>query len=186
MNQLTKLIAKEDGYKGKVVSLDQYMQAAQKLKQKLLIEIKTTPNDSNEFLVKFNKKYGHEILKNHYQLQSLDYRVVTKMQQLNPKIETLYIQPYNLIYPQSVADGYSMEYSTLSSDFIWQAHLQNHVVYAWTVNNKSEMKKMMYEHVDGIITDNISMLNTAIKEFQSRQSYANRILNYMMAFPILD
>lgn len=185
-NKLTKLIAKEDGYKGKVVSLDQYMQAAQKLKQKLLIEIKTTPNDSNEFLVKFNKKYGHEILKNHYQLQSLDYRVVTKMQQLNPKIETLYIQPYNLIYPQSVADGYSMEYSTLSSDFIWQAHLQNHVVYAWTVNNKSEMKKMMYEHVDGIITDNISMLNTAIKEFQSRQSYANRILNYMMAFPILD
>lgn len=186
LNKLTKLIAKEDGYKGKVVSLDQYMQAAQKLKQKLLIEIKTTPNDSNEFLVKFNKKYGHEILKNHYQLQSLDYRVVTKMQQLNPKIETLYIQPYNLIYPQSVADGYSMEYSTLSSDFIWQAHLQNHVVYAWTVNNKSEMKKMMYEHVDGIITDNISMLNTAIKEFQSRQSYANRILNYMMAFPILD
>lgn len=186
LNQLTKLIAKEDGYKGKVVSLDQYMQAAQKLKQKLLIEIKTTPNDSNEFLVKFNKKYGHKILKNHYQLQSLDYRVVTKMQQLNPKIETLYIQPYNLIYPQSVADGYSMEYSTLSSDFIWQAHLQNHVVYAWTVNNKSEMKKMMYEHVDGIITDNISMLHTAIKEFQSRQSYANRILNYMMAFPILD
>lgn len=186
LNKLTKLIAKEDGYKGKVVSLDQYMQAAQKLKQKLLIEIKTTPNDSNEFLVKFNKKYGHEILKNHYQLQSLDYRVVTKMQQLNPKIETLYIQPYNLIYPQSVADGYSMEYSTLSSDFIWQAHLQNHVVYAWTVNDKSEMKKMMYEHIDGIITDNISMLNTAIKEFQSRQSYANRILNYMMAFPILD
>lgn len=186
LNKLTKLIAKEDGYKGKVVSLDQYMQAAQKLKQKLLIEIKTTPNDSNEFLIKFNKKYGHEILKNHYQLQSLDYRVVTKMQQLNPKIETLYIQPYNLIYPQSVADGYSMEYSTLSSDFIWQAHLQKHVVYAWTVNNKSEMKKMMYEHVDGIITDNISMLNTAIKEFQSRQSYANRILNYMMAFPILD
>ncbi len=186
LNQLTKLIAKEDGYKGKVVSLSQYMQAAQKLKQKLLIEIKTTPNDSNEFLIKFNKKYGHEILKNHYQLQSLDYRVVTKMQQLNPKIETLYIQPYNLIYPQSVADGYSMEYSTLSSDFIWQAHLQNHVVYAWTVNDKSEMKKMMYEHIDGIITDNISMLNTAIKEFQSRQSYANRILNYMMAFPILD
>ena len=186
LNQLTNLIAKEDGYKGKVVSLSQYMQAAQKLKQKLLIEIKTTPNDSNEFLIKFNKKYGHEILKNHYQLQSLDYRVVTKMQQLNPKIETLYIQPYNLIYPQSVADGYSMEYSTLSSDFIWQAHLQNHVVYAWTVNDKSEMKKMMYEHVDGIITDNISMLNTAIKEFQSRQSYANRILNYMMAFPILD
>lgn len=186
LNKLTKLIAKEDGYKGKVVSLSQYMQAAQKLKQKLLIEIKTTPNDSNEFLIKFNKKYGHEILKNHYQLQTLDYRVVTKMQQLNPKIETLYIQPYNLIYPQSVADGYSMEYSTLSSDFIWQAHLQNHVVYAWTVNDKSEMKKMMYEHIDGIITDNISMLNTAIKEFQSRQSYANRILNYMMAFPILD
>lgn len=186
LSQLTKLVAKEDGHKGKIVSLDQYLKAAQKLKQKLLIEIKTTPKDSNHFLTNFNKKYGQIILKNHYQLQSLDYRVVSKMKQLNPKIKTLYIQPYNLTYPQGAADGYAMEYSTLSSDFIWQAHLQKHIVYAWTVNTDAEMKKMMYEHVDGIITDDITLLKNAIRNFESRSSYANRILNYMSAFPILD
>lgn len=184
--QLTKLTAKEDGYRGKIVSLDQYIKTAEKLKQKLLIEIKTTPHDSKSFIANFNKKYGKVILKNKYQVQSLDYSAIIKMHQVNPKIPVLYIQPYNLTYPRSVADGYSMEYSTLSSDFIWQAHLQNHVVYAWTVNNNAEMKKMMYEHVDGIITDDVAKLNTAVKQFKARESYADRILNYMIAFPVLD
>lgn len=186
LKQLIKLTAKEDGHQGKIVSLDRYIKTAEKLKQKLLIEIKTTPHDSKSFLTNFNKKYSKIILKNKYQVQSLDYSVVSKMHQINPKIEVLYIQPYNLTYPQGAADGYSMEYSTLSSDFIWQAHLQNHVVYAWTVNNDAEMKKMMYEHVDGIITDDVAQLNATIRDFESRKSYANRILNYMAAFPVLD
>lgn len=186
VKQLTQLTAKEDGHRGKVVSLDQYIKAAKKLKQKLLIEIKTTQHDSKNFVANFNKKYGQTILKNKYQVQSLDYTAVKKMHQLNSKIPVLYIQPYNLTYPCSAADGYSMEYSTLSSDFIWQAHLQNHVVYAWTVNNTAEMKKMMYEHVDGFITNDVAKLNTTIEDFEGRKSYAERLLNYMTAFPILD
>lgn len=79
-----------------------------------------------------------------------------------------------------------MEYSTLDSDFIWQAHLQNHVVYAWIVNDEAIMKRMMYEHVDGIITDNVALLNRSIAEFETNKSYANRILNYVIAFPVLD
>lgn len=180
VKQLTKLTAKENGYRAKIASFDQYLKEAEKLHQKILIEIKTTPQDSRRILQNFNKKYGKTILKNGYQVQSLDYRVIEGLHQINPKIDVLYIQPYNFTYPQSVADGYSMEYSTLNSDFIWQAHLQHHPVYAWTINDEKLMKKMMYDQVDGIITDKVGLAKKTIKDFQATSSYANRILNYII------
>lgn len=179
LKQLTKLTAREDGHEGKIASFDQYLAAAQKLHQKLLIEIKTTPKDSKKFLQNFNRQYGRTVLQNGYQVQSLDYRVVEGLHQINPKLSVFYIQPYNFTYPQSAADGYSMEYSTLNTDFIWQAHLQQHPVYAWTVNDKKIIKKMMYEQVDGLITDKVSLAKKAICEFQDESSYASRILNYL-------
>lgn len=112
-------------------------------------------------------------------MQSLDYRVVEGLHQINPKLDVFYIQPYNFTYPRSVADGYSMEYSTLNSDFIWQAHLQHHPGYAWTINDEKLMKKMMYEQVDSLITDRVKLAKKMIKEFQDDSSYANRILNYV-------
>lgn len=179
LKQLTKLTAKDNGHEAKLASFDQYIKEAEKLHQKLLVEIKTTPNDSKEMLERFNEKYGKTVLKNKYQLQSLDYRVIEGLYQINPKLTVFYIQPYNFTYPHSLADGYSMEYSTLNTDFIWQAHLQDHPVYAWTINDEKLMKKMMYDQVDGIITDKVGLAKKTIKEFQRNSSYANRILNYI-------
>ena len=105
------------------------------------------------------------------------------MKKLNPRLAVLYIQPYNFGYPQSVADGYSMEYSTLNQDFITQAHWKHQPVYAWTVNEPGIMKQMIYDRADGIITDNLGELNAAINDFMGKQSYANRILNYIIVVP---
>lgn len=183
LNQLTKIMLHEDGHHAKIASFDQYLKAAAKLKQKLLIEVKTTPNDSPKMLERFNKKYGKLILKRNYQVQSLDYRVIEGLHQINPKLFVLYIQPYNFTYPQSLADGYSMEYSTLNNDFIWQAQLQNKPVYAWTVNESNIMMKMMYENVNGIITDRLVELNNTIKDFEDKRSNANKLLNYILILP---
>lgn len=180
LRQLEKLTAKEDGYHAKLVSFDQYLEEAKRLHQKLLIEIKTTAKDSKKMLQRLNQKYGKTILKNTYQVQSLDYRVVEGLHLINPRLVVFYIQPYNFTYPQSVASGYSMEYSTLNSDFIWQAHLQDRPVYAWTVNDEKLMKKMMYQQVDGLITDRVDLAKKAIKSFQKDASYATRISNYIV------
>lgn len=183
LKELTSLTAREDGHQAKLASFDQYLKAAQKLHQKLLIEIKTTPNDSKKMLQNFNKKYGKMIIKNHYQVQSLDYRVVEGLHEINPKLKVLYIQPYNFTYPQSSADGYTMEYSTLNTDFIWQAHVNKNPVYAWTVNDANLMKKLMFDHADGVITDNLAAVKKAINDFKHNSTYANRILNYILVVP---
>lgn len=184
LKQLTKLTAHENGYHAKVASFDQYLNAAEKLHQKLLVEVKTTPDDSKGMLKRFNRQYGERIIKDHDQVHSLDYRVVTGLKKLNPRLKILYIQPYNFSYPNSVADGYSMEYSTLNFEFIQQAHQQRDVVYSWTVNNSDVMKQMMYDHVNGIITDNLADLNSSINDYMGSKSYANRILNFILVVPV--
>lgn len=183
LRQLTRITLHEDGHQAKIASFDQYLKAAKKLKQKLLIEVKTTPTDSPKMLQNFNKKYGKLIIERKYQVQSLDYRVIEGLHQINPNLFVLYIQPYNFTYPQSVADGYSMEYSTLNNDFIWQAHLQNKPVYAWTVNSPQMMMKMMYDNANGIITDQLAELNEAVKDFEDNRSYANKLLNFILILP---
>ena len=183
LKELTKLTVSENKHSARIVSFDQYLKEAQKLHQKLLIEIKTTPNDSKGMLERFNKKYGKIILKNHDKVQSLDYRVVEELKKINPKLNVMYIQPYNFTYPEGRADGYSMEYSTLNSDFIWQSHIKNHPVYAWTVNDGNLVKKLMFDSVDGVITDNVPEVKEAIRDYQDNSTYANRILNYILVLP---
>ncbi|CCI82037.1 glycerophosphoryl diester phosphodiesterase membrane domain-containing protein [Lactobacillus hominis] len=186
LKQLTQITLHEDNHRAKIASFDQYLAAAKKLKQRLLIEIKTTPRDSKKIINRFNKKYGSLILKRKYQVQSLDYSVIERLHKINPRIFTLYIQPYNFTYPQSVADGYSMEYSTLNNDFIWQAHLKHDLVYAWTVNDDKIMRKMMFEGVDGIITDNLAGLKETIHDFEDDHSYSSRLLNYILVLPQMN
>ena len=76
-----------------------------------------------------------------------------------------------------------MEYSTLNNDFIWQSHLQHKPVYAWTVNTSGAMKQMMFIGVDGIITDNVKLLQQNIKSFKANNSPVNQLLNYIIVLP---
>ena len=95
----------------------------------------------------------------------------------------MYIQPYNFTYPNTAANGYSMEYSTLTYDFITLAHLQGKRVYAWTVNEPAVMMQMMYKNADGIITDNLAELNRQIATYEDQRSYARQLLNYILVVP---
>lgn len=183
LRQLTHLTVRENGYRAKIASFDDYLKAADRLHQKLLVEIKTTPHDSRGMLTQFSNRYAKTLERHGDQVQSLDYRVVTGMRQRAPELSAIYIQPYNFTYPNIAANGYSMEYSTLTDDFISLAHLQHKLVYSWTVNERPVMMQEMYNNVDGIITDNLADLNGAIKAYEQNQSYARRLLNYIMVVP---
>jgi glycerophosphoryl diester phosphodiesterase len=183
LRQLTHLTLHENGYRAKIANFDDYLKAADHLHQKLLVEIKTTPHDSKGMLTRFSNRYAKRLERHDDQVQSLDYRVVTGMKKRAPQLPVIYIQPYNFTYPNIAADGYSMEYSTLTDDFINLAHLQHKLVYSWTVDERPVMMQEMYDNVDGVITNNLQDLNAAIRSYDSHRSYAQRILNYIMVIP---
>lgn len=176
--ELTALTVRENGHEAKIASFNEYLDYANKHDQKLLIEIKTTKADSADLLDRFIKKYEKTILAHQHRIHSLDYNVVTGLKEKAPQLYVSFILPYNFTFPQTDADAYTMEETTLNRSFILQAQGVKKDVYAWTVNDADSMDNMIFLDVDGIITDNLETLKAVIKNFEDDPSYADRLLLY--------
>lgn len=178
LKELKRITVHENGYTAKVASFDDYLLAAEKKHQKLLIEIKTTKFDSKNMTKNFINKYGDRILRDHDRIHSLDYHVIAQFKKQRPQLFASYILPFNLTFPETKANAYTMEETTLSEDFVKKAHQHKQKVYAWTVNDYDDMSRMIFLNVDGIITDNLKELKETLAQNFKNPSYASRFANY--------
>lgn len=176
--QATKLTAKENGHRAPVPSFDDYLATAERIHQKLIVEVKTTANDSPDAVANFVQKYGPRLIKDRFRVHSLDYRVIQTIKVRQPKLYASFILPYALAFPKTKANAYTMEYTTLDADFVDQAKLKQQAVWAWTVDDQDKMEEMMYIGADGIITDDLGELQSTIKQQEDHPSYAARLRIY--------
>lgn len=174
--ELTKMTASENGQSSLVPSFDDYLTVAETIQQKLLVEIKTTQADSPQMMANFLQKYGQRLIAGGHQMQSLDYSVIESIKKFDKRLVSYFILPFNSIYPNTVAEGYTMEYTSLDQAFILKSWLRKKIVYAWTPNDENDMLKVLQLQVDGIITDNLRGLKQTMKEFTDNQSYADLVL----------
>lgn len=181
--QLTALTVHENGHQAKIPSFDEYLSVAKQYEQKLLVEIKTTKRDSKNMLKNFFDTYKTTLKQNNHELQSLDYKVITSAKKYAPTLNAYYILPYNFIFPQTPANGYTMEKTTLNDSFVTQAKLSFKKVYSWTVNSEEDLKKAAFLDVDGIITDNVTEARWVYHNFNANTSYANRLLDAVILLP---
>lgn len=181
--QLTALTVHENGHQAKIPSFDEYLSVAKQYEQKLLVEIKTTKRDSKNMLKNFFDTYKTTLKQNNHELQSLDYKVITSAKKYAPTLNAYYILPYNFIFPQTPANGYTMEKTTLNDSFVTQAKLSFKKVYSWTVNSEEDLKKAAFLDVDGIITDNVTEARWIYHNFNANTSYANRLLDAVILLP---
>lgn len=174
LKQLQKLVADENGHRAHLVSFDQYLEFAPKYRQKLLVEIKTTPADSPRMLQHFNQRYGRRLQQNHAWLHSMDLRAVQELHRLNPKLEVMAIQPYVLGWPSRHV-GWNVEYSMLNPLLIAQLHFNHQPICVWTVDDPDTMRQAALMGVDGIVTDNLKALDIALKDTERHHDYATRL-----------
>ncbi|WP_461216601.1 glycerophosphoryl diester phosphodiesterase membrane domain-containing protein [Lactococcus cremoris] len=174
--ELTNTVVSENGKKALIPSFDDYLSAAEKINQKLLVEIKVSPLDSPKMVENFSKRYGERLLKDKAMIHSLDYNALLIEQKINPKIKVSFILPFNLLFPQTKMSAYTMEATTLTSSFVDKAQAKHQMVFAWTVNDETDMREQMFNGVNGIITDNLDDLKGVISEDDESPSYAQRIL----------
>lgn len=181
LKELEKLKVTENGAKEPVVSFDTYLKRANELNQKLLIEIKNSKNDSKDIVDRFVKKYEENILTHQHILQSLTYQTVSDLKNANPNFYVGYILPFNIVGPPvTPADFLTMEYSTINRNFIDSAHQDGKKVYVWTVNYSDGISRMMFYGVDGIITDQMTILNENIKAMDEEITYSDKLLNFVL------
>ncbi|ALS00466.1 glycerophosphodiester phosphodiesterase [Enterococcus silesiacus] len=179
--ELTKLTAKENGMEAKVCSFDEYLAKAKELKQKLLIEIKTTPQDSPDLVDHFIDKYRSIILSEKHIIQTLTFNTATELKEKEPDFYVGYILPFNIVGPPvSNVDFFTMEYTTLNQNFISAAHNDGKKVYAWTINDEDTMTRMMFYGVDGIVTDELKLLNETIKTDLDELIYSDKLIHFVI------
>lgn len=184
--QLKRLIVHENGHTAHIASFDDYLAAAERDHQKLLVEIKTTSHDSPNMLSLFIKKYQRRLLRDHDHIHSLDYNVISGLKQRAPKLFVSYILPYNFSFPETKANAYTMEETTLNNQFVQQSHDHRQQAYGWTVDDSDDMTRLLFMNVDGIITDDLNELKGVIQTNFNHPSYARRLLIYSDELQIED
>lgn len=183
LKQITALKARENGYAARIPSFSQYLTAAEQAHQRLLVEIKTTSHDSPDMLNLFVKRYAVRLQRDHDEIHSLNYSVVKGLKQQDPKQFVSFILPYNLSFPNTKANAYTMEYTTLTDAFVDDADAHHQKVYAWTVNTNSAMQAALFQGVNGIITDKLSLLKSTVNNNLNHPTYSKRLSDYIIDLP---
>lgn len=179
LSELTKITVKENGKTARIVSFDDYYKTAQSLNQRLLIEIKPTKDDSPEMLDNFIAKYGDAIEKHGDLVQSLSYDLIEQLKTKAPHLVAGYIMPFSVVGPpKGKMDFLTIEYTTLNAKFIKSAHAQGKKVFTWTPNDAKTMSRMMFYGTDGIITDQMELLNDTIYT-NEEMTYSDKLIFFV-------
>jgi len=182
LEELTGLDISENGYRTKISSFDDYLNRANELHQRLLIEIKTSKKDSPQMMERFLEKYGPIIKQYGHQMQSLDYHVIDQILKYDSTIPAYFILPYNSIFPKTKATGYTMEYSTLDEYFVTKLWYTEQKLYVWTVNGSEAFDKAVRLGADGMITDDLEMVQLQVTTAQDDPEYTELLLKKAMEF----
>ena len=182
LEELTGLDISENGYRTKISSFDDYLNRANELHQRLLIEIKTSKKDSPQMMERFLEKYGPIIKQYGHQMQSLDYHVIDQVLKYDSTIPAYFILPYNSIFPKTKATGYTMEYSTLDEYFVTKLWYKEQKLYVWTINSSDALDKSLQLSVDGMITDDMEMLQETLAAAQEDPEYTDLLLKKATEF----
>lgn len=180
--ELTKLTVRENGKSAPLPSFDEYLKEADKLHQKLLIEIKIPLNDDADAVSKnFLQRYKKDIEMKHHQVQSLSFDLARSLKNHDQDTFVSYIMTYNLIgVPKSNVDAFSVEISTLDSEFVEKAHDYGKKVYAWDVNTPTTVQRMRLYDVDGLITDDISVVKKTIENTRKSMTFSQKLRIYLL------
>lgn len=87
-------------------------------------------------------------------IQSLDYKDLEEVRKINKDVE---IGPIIIVCADDLTsldvDFYTIEQTMLSNKFAKSLHEANREVWAWTVNEKEDIKEVLQYNINGIITD---------------------------------
>ncbi|HFI0696109.1 TPA: glycerophosphodiester phosphodiesterase family protein [Streptococcus suis] len=175
------------GHTAKIASFDQILAEASAQNQKLLIDFKTSDQDSPQMVDNFMKKYQQLFEKEGHQLQAGSYDFMKTALSYSPKFETyllMNIPPENEL-PNLT--GYSVPLDQLTDELLNYIRESGKSLYVWTVNTDEGVQQADSIGVDGIITDYPSRTQTILSSLSQASKY-NQLyqeqLQFFRIFPV--
>ena len=102
-------------------------------------------------------------------LSSNKYSILEEIKNVDDKVSTAYIMSlaYGDISKLNKADNFSIEASSINKDLVKKLHNDGKEVFAWTVNARDSINKMLDLNVDNIITDDVDYAKKLLFESKS-------------------
>ena len=107
---------------------------------------------------------------------SQSYATLQAVRACDPEIKTVYVMgvAYGNLLKLDAADAYSVRAVNVTSAMVDRLHNAQKELYAWTVNSRSTVEKMIRLGVDNVITDNVSMAKDCV--------YTNKTTNLIREY----
>lgn len=171
LNEIRKLAISENGFESKIPTFEEYVKQAEKLKIKLLVELKPSGDEPENFAEMFVNKFRKLGVERKFKTMSLDLNLMRKIEKIAPEIETGFVIPLQFgDFDDSKIDFYVIEDFSYRRHLALKAHKKHRKIFVWTLNTRSEISKYLQEPIDGIISDELEMINEIEKEDRSKES----------------
>ena len=132
---------------------------------RLNIELKPTGHETDfeQGVIDIVHEYG---LSDRCVITSQVYSVLERVKACDESIMTVYVTSlaYGSIDRMKYADHFSVHSASVTPRLVSHVHNHGHQIYAWTVNTKAGIDRMIERNVDNIITDNISLARQCVME----------------------
>ncbi len=127
------------------------------------IEVKIEENEREVAALKLISLIEKEGITDRVVVTSFDFKFLKHLKELNSSIKTGIIleddiEDWEKVIEYTGADGMSINYQIISEEIVAEARNNGYFVYVWTVNDKYAVNGIRKMKVDGIISDNISIL----------------------------
>ncbi|MGN0436101.1 MAG: glycerophosphodiester phosphodiesterase family protein [Wujia sp.] len=122
----------------------------------LNIELKTAKTDREDYVEGVLQLIEEYEYADKCVVASSDYKVVSKVKEINSDIKTVYIVMMAIgdIGNFEDADVYSVRSNYIDASMVKSAHRNGKEIYAWTVDDEEQIKRLLLIGVDSIITNN--------------------------------
>lgn len=177
LDELTSMtVSTPDGHSGPIPSLREYVARAAELGQRLLIEIKPSGKETEDYLDSFFAILDEAGVAETSLYHSLSEHVVMGQKAMRPELQVGYILSVNVGgLPATPADFIVIEewsYSPELRDAAWAAGKS---VFVWTVNAEDAMRNYLRAPVDGVISDHPELVVAERESVASDRSLTSKL-----------
>ncbi len=163
-----------------VPTLDEFLDNAKNIQ--VMIELKPDGNNGEELLSRVleivkNKNYSEKSI-----ISSSNRKLLKLSKQKEPKVKTALITVVLLgaEFSEKYIDIFSIEAKGLSPNLVEIAHQSKKKLYVWTINSVKQSKKVLKSRPDGLLTDNVYLVDYAMNTVEDNILFQNEIFLFFL------
>ena len=163
-----------------IPTLDDFIKNSKDIK--LMIEIKGPENRRIMLINKVLELIEQNKFENNTIIASMRKEDLKYVKKYNPNLQTCFITAvfYSNYFSLDYIDIYSVEATFASMRLRRLAHLEGKQIYYWTINQSFNIKRILDYKPDGIITDNVYLVQFVISSRLETVPFQNDIINYFI------